>query len=171
MEMFKNKNVKLDPNSTDTLIGEGSTFEGKITSAAGVRIEGQVIGDIDCEGDVTIGEKGTVESNIITARNIIIAGTVNGNVQARQKLSITSKGKLRGNISAASLSIEEGSVFEGTSRMEGLTDSHVLSSDTLNKKDALAAGSPAKEVAATAEPDSKDVNRQPRNEESVYKTW
>lgn len=169
--MFKNKNVKLDPNSTDTLIGEGSTFEGKITSAAGVRIEGQVIGDIDCEGDVTIGEKGTVESNIITARNVIIAGTVNGNVQARQKLSITSKGKLRGNISASSLSIEEGSVFEGTSRMEGLTDSPSSSSVTLPKNDAIAAGTPALEAAATAEPDAQSINRQQRNEETVYKTW
>lgn len=125
--MFKNnKTAKLDPNTTDTLIGEGSTFEGKITSGASVRIEGQIIGDIDCEGDVTVGEKGIVNSNNIIARNVIIAGVVNGNIHARQKLSITSKGKLFGNISAASLSIEEGSTFEGTSRMEGSPDSAIL---------------------------------------------
>ncbi|MEK5162782.1 polymer-forming cytoskeletal protein [Paenibacillus sp. FSL R5-0527] len=109
---------RLDPNTTDTLIGEGSVFEGKIKSEAGVRIEGQITGDIECEGDVTIGEKGLVHSNIL-ARNIIIAGEVHGNVQAKNKLSITSKGKLYGNIVTTALSVEEGSIFEGTSKMSG----------------------------------------------------
>lgn len=115
--MFKPKSTTLDPDTTDTLIGEGSVFEGKIKSVASIRIEGEIIGDIDCEGDVTIGDKGTARSNIV-ARNIIIAGSVNGDVQAKSKLTITSKGKLHGNLTATSLIIEEGSVFEGTSRME-----------------------------------------------------
>ncbi|WP_410771757.1 bactofilin family protein [Fontibacillus sp. BL9] len=157
--MFKNnKTAKLDPNTTDTLIGEGSTFEGKITSGAGVRIEGQIIGDIECEGDVTVGEKGIVKSNNIIARNVIIAGVVNGNVQARQKLSITSKGKLYGNISAVSLSIEEGSTFEGTSRMEGGSES--------------IAPIAAKESAAAAEPSSAPDNRQKQEDGTApYKAW
>ncbi|MDN4070607.1 polymer-forming cytoskeletal protein [Paenibacillus sp. FSL R5-0407] len=142
--MFKNKTaVKLDPNTTDTLVGEGSTFEGKIISGASIRIEGQVIGDIDCEGDVTVGEKGMIRSDTIIARNIIIAGTVNGNVQAKQKLTITAKGKLYGNLSAASLSIEEGSVFEGTSRMEGAQNSSSASVQTITLAD--------KQSAAAAE--------------------
>ncbi len=158
--MFKNnKTVKLDPNTTDTLIGEGSIFEGKITSGAGVRIEGQIIGDIDCEGDVTVGERGTVQSNNIVARNVIIAGVVNGNVQARQKLSITSKGKLYGNISAVSLSIEEGSTFEGTSRMEGGSDSAILT----ETKEA---------VAAAAELSSTPDNRQIQEDGAApFKVW
>jgi len=50
--MFKNKKKKIDPNMTDTLIGEGTTFEGKISSQAGIRVEGQMIGNIECEGDI-----------------------------------------------------------------------------------------------------------------------
>ncbi|MFD1175127.1 polymer-forming cytoskeletal protein [Paenibacillus puldeungensis] len=116
MKLRNQKNVRLDPDTTDTLVGEGSQFEGKLKSDAGIRIEGQVTGDIESEGDVTIGEKGVVHSNII-ARNIIIAGEVHGDVTAKSKLSITSKGKLFGNLIASSLSIEEGSLFEGTSKM------------------------------------------------------
>lgn len=116
--MFKSKAVpvKLDPDTTDTLVGEGSSFEGNIKSDASIRIEGQVTGDIECKGDVTIGEKGRVKSNI-AARNVIIAGTVTGDIQTKSKLTITSTGKLYGNITVASLSIEEGSIFEGSSRM------------------------------------------------------
>ncbi|GIP49698.1 hypothetical protein J53TS2_32890 [Paenibacillus sp. J53TS2] len=151
------KPVKLDPNTTDTLIGEGSIFEGKIRSDAGVRIEGQITGDIECEGDVTVGEKGVVHSNIL-ARNIIIAGTVNGNVQAKLKLSITSKGKLYGNMVASSLSIEEGSVFEGTSKMGGSDKP-----DPAVMKETAAAVDP--EQPPTAKNNAKSEN------DAVYKTW
>ena len=77
--MFKNKSSKLNPNTTDTLIGEGTVFEGKLKSDAGIRIEGQITGNVESIGDVTVGEKGIVKSNI-SARNVIVAGTVHGNV-------------------------------------------------------------------------------------------
>ncbi|WP_274361848.1 bactofilin family protein [Paenibacillus thermotolerans] len=114
--MFKGKRV--DINATDTLIGEGSVFEGKIKSEASLRIEGQMIGDIECGGDVTIGESGKAKSNI-AARNVIIAGVVNGNVTAKGTLTITAKGQLYGNTAAQTLVISEGAVFQGMSKMEG----------------------------------------------------
>lgn len=165
--MFKkNKVVKVDPNTTDTLIGEGSIFEGKIKSQAGVRIEGQIIGDIECEGDVTVGEKGVVQSNI-EARNVIIAGTVNGNIQARSKLSIKQKGKLFGNMSAVSISIEEGSIFEGTSRMAGGSGNPVA--EEAAKKEA-AAGLESKKEASSTSPASKGQNTQ-QKDEVTFKSW
>ncbi|WP_019636047.1 bactofilin family protein [Paenibacillus fonticola] len=135
--MFKSKAipVKLDPDTTDTLVGEGSSFEGNMKSDASIRIEGQVTGDIECKGDVIIGEKGQVKSKI-TARNVIIAGTVTGDVETKNKLSITSTGKLYGNITVTSLSIEEGSVFEGSSRM---STSIASSSSTSANAEAAAA--------------------------------
>jgi cytoskeletal protein CcmA (bactofilin family) len=115
--MFKNKKKTLNPNITDTLIGEGSQFEGRIKSEASVRIEGTITGDIECAGDVTVGEQGIVKSNII-ARNIIIAGSVHGNILTKGVLKITSTGKLFGNTTTASLMIDEGGIFQGTSKME-----------------------------------------------------
>ncbi|MFC4600151.1 bactofilin family protein [Cohnella hongkongensis] len=115
--MFKNKKSKIDPNMTDTLIGEGSSFEGKISSEAGLRVEGRMEGDIDCAGDVTIGENGVARSHI-KARNVVIAGQVIGNVAATAKLTIKSTGRLNGNLSALELSIESGGIFHGTSQMD-----------------------------------------------------
>ncbi|MDF2927571.1 MAG: polymer-forming cytoskeletal protein [Paenibacillaceae bacterium] len=117
--MFKGKKSNgINPNSTDTIIGEGSVFEGRIKSEAGVRVEGSITGDVESSGDVIIGEKGSVKSNI-NARNIIIAGTVLGNVTAKEKLTILSSGQLIGNSTTVSLVIEDGGVFSGTSKMEG----------------------------------------------------
>jgi|HigsolmetaAR203D_1030402.scaffolds.fasta_scaffold00393_5 cytoskeletal protein CcmA (bactofilin family) len=112
--MFKRK--KIHPDSTDTLIGEGTVLEGNLKSEASIRIEGKIVGDIECKGDVTIGQKGVAHSNI-QARSVIIAGSVRGNVTAQQSLSIHSTGKLQGNISTQKLVISEGGVFMGNSKM------------------------------------------------------
>ncbi|WP_084423111.1 bactofilin family protein [Cohnella thermotolerans] len=111
------KKTKIDPGMTDTLIGEGSTFEGKIKSRASIRLEGEVTGDVDCEGDVIIGENGVAKSNV-SARNIVLAGKVHGNVTAKGKLTIKSTGHLFGNLSASELTIESGGFFQGMSKME-----------------------------------------------------
>lgn len=121
--MFKTKSDKIDISSTDTLIGEGTVFEGRIRSEAGLRVEGTVIGSIECLGDVIIGEKGRVQSDI-KARNIVVAGQVTGDVIAKDKLSITSVGKLIGNLSAGTLAVEEGGIFQGSSAMEGSSKEH-----------------------------------------------
>lgn len=159
--MFKNgKKTKIDPNSTDTLIGEGSTFEGKIKSEAGLRVEGHIVGDIDCAGDVTIGEHGTASSHV-KARNVVIAGKVTGNVAASGKLTIKSTGQLNGNLSALELSIESGAVFHGQS--------------TMDVKDAPApmpAPSPAPEEKAQGwEAEKRPSVSALDNATSVLKTW
>jgi len=114
--MFKSKKYAFNPNTTDTLIGEGTTFEGRFKSEASIRIEGTITGDVECAGDVIVGEHGSVKSNI-SARDVILAGSVQGNVTAKGKLTVTSTGSLYGNIQAASFIIEEGGLFQGNSKM------------------------------------------------------
>lgn len=113
--MFGNKS-KLNPSATDTLIGEGSVFEGNITSQASLRIEGKLIGDIQCVGDVTVGERGIAHSGI-SARNVTVAGEVHGDIKATALLTVTSTGKLYGNVHCQSLVIAEGALFHGQSHM------------------------------------------------------
>ncbi|OJF16684.1 MAG: hypothetical protein A6D91_11245, partial [Bacillaceae bacterium G1] len=112
--MLKSKKPPLE--HTDTLIGKDSVMEGKIRSQAGIRIEGQMKGDIDCEGDCIIGESSVAESNI-RARNVSIAGKVIGDVHASGTLSILSSGTLIGNCRVKMLVIEEGGIFHGQSHM------------------------------------------------------
>lgn len=115
--MFKWKKDKISSKMTDTFIGEGTIVEGTIRSAGSLRLEGQLRGDISCEGDVILGESGFAVSNI-TANNVVLAGQVNGNVTITGKLTIMSTGKLYGNMTAASLTIEEGGLLQGSSAMD-----------------------------------------------------
>lgn len=115
--LFKSKNHVINPNTTDTLVGEGTVFEGKIKSEATIRVEGTIIGIIDCTGDVIIGEKGVVKSNI-SARDVIIAGQVHGDITTKGKIVIAATGQLYGNISTTSFTIYEGGMFHGLSKMD-----------------------------------------------------
>ncbi|WP_168119672.1 polymer-forming cytoskeletal protein [Paenibacillus sp. HB172176] len=117
--MFKSKSEtkKINPDTTDTLIGVGTVFEGNLQSQASIRIEGKLLGDMLVEGDVTIGESGYAKSNI-TTRDLVLAGRLEGDVEAKGKLTICSTGVLNGNITAESFIIEAGGVFNGNSKMK-----------------------------------------------------
>ena len=116
--MFKKeKETDINPDTTDTIIGESSRIEGNVYTKASLRIEGQIEGDIETEGDVTIGKQGEAVSNI-QARNVLNAGIIRGSVQTKGELTITESGKLIGDIQVASLSIANGGQFHGTSTMD-----------------------------------------------------
>lgn len=110
------KRKKINPNTTDTLIGEGTSFEGTLTSKAGIRIEGTVTGRIQCDGDVIIGKSGEVAAEVV-ARNITISGKVTGNVEVKETITLHSEGSLIGDLVCSSISIQEGAVFTGNSTM------------------------------------------------------
>ncbi|ULL13634.1 polymer-forming cytoskeletal protein [Paenibacillus sp. H1-7] len=112
-----NKKAQRRTAGADTLIGEGTLWEGKCTAEADIRVEGEVAGDVRTTGVVVIGEKGIVRSEV-TAKDVTIAGRMEGTVKAEGVVRITSTGKLVGTIQAASLIIEKGAVFQGTSQMD-----------------------------------------------------
>ncbi|GFN29839.1 bactofilin family protein [Paenibacillus xylaniclasticus] len=102
---------------TDTLIGQGTHAEGKIVCEAGLRIEGEYRGDIECVGDIIVGECGVARSNI-SGRDVTIAGKVYGDVVTKGRLTITATGQLHGNINAQSFIMQDGGLFTGACRME-----------------------------------------------------
>ena len=50
-----------------TILGQGASLEGNIVSAGSLRIDGQIKGQINSEGDVTLSERSQVEA--VTSRN------------------------------------------------------------------------------------------------------
>jgi cytoskeletal protein CcmA (bactofilin family) len=113
MALFKKES---DLNRLDTLIGNGTVFEGVLTSKESIHVEGTVRGKVVCEGSVIVGEKGRVDADIF-ADTVLLGGEVNGNIVSKTKLEITTSGKLRGDIKTGSLVIAEGVLFEGKCQM------------------------------------------------------
>jgi cytoskeletal protein CcmA (bactofilin family) len=109
----KNKQHRLEINQQEisTIIGEGYTFIGEIQGSSVIRIEGQIIGNVNVDGGVVLGEKGNIEGDI-TTKSLIIYGTVNGNVNATQ-LEIKKTGYVNGDITTDTLEIELGAQYNG----------------------------------------------------------
>jgi cytoskeletal protein CcmA (bactofilin family) len=96
----------------DTILGKGSSFDGTLETAGGVRIDGRLKGNVITPGDVIIGEGAHLEAKV-SGRNVLIAGEVRGQVEASGKLELTLTGKLFGGLRASKMYVEEGAVFQG----------------------------------------------------------
>lgn len=102
-----------------TLLGRGTTFEGKLTFEGTVRVDGKLKGEVFSDDVLIIGEGAHVEAEIDIGE-IIIQGTVVGNIRARRGIEVLAPGRVKGDLHTPSLQIEKGVIFEGRSFMEGV---------------------------------------------------
>jgi cytoskeletal protein CcmA (bactofilin family) len=95
-----------------TIIAQGTSFKGTVTSESSVQVDGDFEGDITVKDTVQVGAQAAIKANI-TAGEVRISGKVVGNVIAKDRLEIQSQGKMFGDIKTPRLIIAEGVVFEG----------------------------------------------------------
>ena len=104
---------------SNTLLGRGSEFEGKLTFEGTVRIDGVLRGEVFSDDVLIVGEGARVEASVDVGE-IIIQGTVVGNIKAKRAIEILAPGRVKGDLTTPVLQIDKGVVFEGRSFMEGV---------------------------------------------------
>ena len=107
-----------DTGSEVTIVGAAAKLEGTVVSAGTLRIDGQVKGQIQADGDVTLSPQSQVEADI-RAQNVSVAGRFKGNIVVKGKAHLARGGRIEGNITSKTLVVEEGGVFHGQSLMDG----------------------------------------------------
>lgn len=98
-----------------TLIGEGTVVTGEIRFADGLRIDGEVIGDIAATGAssmLVISEKAKVRGKVC-AGHVIINGEVHGPVEADDLLELQPKARIQGDVRYQSLEMHQGATIDG----------------------------------------------------------
>ncbi|WP_332775582.1 bactofilin family protein [Polaromonas sp.] len=99
-----------------SLIAQGSCIEGNLKFTDGLRVDGDVIGDIRAnEGSASIlviSESASVTGHI-HADHVIINGRVNGPVHASELLELQPKANIEGNVSYKALEMHQGAVIFG----------------------------------------------------------
>lgn len=100
----------------ETIIAEGTTVKGDMSSEGTIRIDGEISGHILKAAGVIVGKTGKVEGDL-NAESVIIGGKVSGNVVASNNLELLSTAQVFGDIKAQTLSIQEGAIFEGKCTM------------------------------------------------------
>jgi cytoskeletal protein CcmA (bactofilin family) len=94
-------------------IGEDLTITGSVTSRGELHLDGQVLGDVHCVA-LVLGENAQLEGNVI-AEDVMVRGRLIGSVRAL-RVSLQSKSHVEGSLFHRSLSLEQGTHFEGESR-------------------------------------------------------
>lgn len=98
------------------VLDHGCEFEGKLCFQGTVRIGGSFRGEIFTPDTLVISEGARVNGQI-EAGVVIISGEVNGTVRAKHRVEIHRPAIFRGDILTPSLSVDDGVIFEGSSKM------------------------------------------------------
>jgi cytoskeletal protein CcmA (bactofilin family) len=99
-----------------SLIAQGTRIEGSVHFAEGMRIDGEVVGDIRAGSEqpsiLVISELARVEG-AVHADHVIINGQVVGPVHAGELLELQPKAKITGNVHYKALEMHQGAVIAG----------------------------------------------------------
>jgi cytoskeletal protein CcmA (bactofilin family) len=107
------------PPSIRTLIGEGAVIRGELRFTDGLRIDGEVHGDVvaaeDARSVLVISEKACITGRV-TAGHVIINGQVNGPVTAIDLLELQPKAAIVGDVTYEVLEMHQGATIHGELR-------------------------------------------------------
>lgn len=102
-----------------TLIGEGTVITGELRFADGLRIDGEVVGDVISDGEgysiLVISEKARVTGKVI-AGHVIINGTVVGPIHSSSLLELQPKAQITGDVRYEVLEMHQGATIDGELR-------------------------------------------------------
>jgi cytoskeletal protein CcmA (bactofilin family) len=107
-------------SGTSSCIGSGMSIVGNIECNGPAQVFGRIKGEVRAS-DLLIGDGAQVEGSVI-AQDVTVCGHVKGTIHA-VRVKLQDGGAVEGDIFHRSLSIDENSVFEGSSRrVENPTD-------------------------------------------------
>ena len=113
--MFAKKPSKPQ-NRIDSLIGAGTRIEGSVIFSGGLRIDGEVKGDVVASTDqpstVVVSEQARIEGEV-RVTHMVINGTVVGHVHASDFLELQPRSRVTGDIHYTNLEIQLGAVVDG----------------------------------------------------------
>ncbi len=102
----------------NSLIGEGSIFEGNFYIEGSLQINGKFEGEIKTNEEIIIGETGKVKTNI-SARRVTVGGTLIGNIKASEEVLLLETGRVLGDIATPILHLNKGVVIQGKITITG----------------------------------------------------
>jgi cytoskeletal protein CcmA (bactofilin family) len=97
-------------------IAQDTKITGNIESDGDIRIDGALVGDLDCKGRVVVGPDSKIKGTI-RCTSAEIMGYVNGEIVVKDLLSLKGSASITGNLTMGKLSVEPGARFVGHCKM------------------------------------------------------
>jgi cytoskeletal protein CcmA (bactofilin family) len=107
---------KHKPPPIRSLVGEGMVVQGELRFTEGLRIDGEVFGDVLAQGEarsiLVISDNARVHGKVL-ASHVIINGEVKGPVHASELLELQPKARVEGDVRYDILEMHPGALLEG----------------------------------------------------------
>ncbi len=110
------KKASKPQSRIDTLIGAETSITGDVTFSGGLRIDGQVKGNVRATGEqsstLVISEHATIEGEI-SVPHIVINGTILGPVTSSGFVELQAKARVTGDVAYNAIEMHLGAVVQG----------------------------------------------------------
>jgi cytoskeletal protein CcmA (bactofilin family) len=100
-----------------SLIAQGTRIEGNMKFTEGLRVDGEVFGDIQAtpedNGSLLVISEAAIVQGAVQADHVIINGTVRGPVHARELLELQPKARIEGDVFYKAIEMHQGAMIAG----------------------------------------------------------
>lgn len=125
MEMFGKKGPGEKPcNTIDTLIGAKTEIKGDIVFSGGLRIDGNVKGNISAReagSTLVLSENGAITGNV-TVPHMVVNGVIKGNVRSGERIELQAKADISGDVTYKTIEMALGAGVNGNLIREAVAD-------------------------------------------------
>ena len=94
----------------------GSKIIGKVIADKDFRIDGEIEGDITCNGKIVIGQNGLLKGNA-QCTNAEVLGKIEGKIEVTETLSLRETAHISGEVYTKILVVEPKAILNGTCSM------------------------------------------------------
>ena len=116
MFLKKDKASSKLQSRIDSLIGAGTKIEGDVTFVGGLRVDGEVKGNVRSTGDgggtLVLSEHARIEGEIHVS-HLVINGTIIGPVYSSEFLELQPRARVTGDVKYNSLEMHLGAIVQG----------------------------------------------------------
>jgi len=113
--MFR-KQPSKPQNRIDSLIGAGTMIEGNINFTGGLRVDGEIRGNVIAAGDkpstLVVSEQARIDGEIHVS-HLVVNGTINGPVHSAEFLELQAHSRVKGDVHYNTLEMHLGAVVDG----------------------------------------------------------
>ena len=103
-------------NRIDSLIGNGTRVDGNVSFVGGLRVDGEIKGNVTASGDqpstLVISEHARIEGEI-TVSHLVVNGTVIGPIHSSGFLELQTRARVTGDVEYNTIEMQLGAVVQG----------------------------------------------------------
>lgn len=100
----------------DSLIGAGTTIEGNVTFTGGLRIDGEVRGNVSSSGEqpgtLVVSEHARIEGEV-SVSHLVVNGAVNGPIRSNEFLELQPRARVTGDVEYNAIEMHLGAIVQG----------------------------------------------------------